>query len=355
VHTRVVVGPGVLARAEAALARELGTTRRCIVISDNRVARLHAQAFVAALAARGARASLLTFPAGERSKTRETKARLEDGMLRLGADRESVVVALGGGVTGDLAGFVASTWHRGIPVVQIPTSLLAMLDAAIGGKTAVDLPGGKNAIGTIHQPVALWADVRLLETLPDRAFRAGLAEAVKLGAACDAALFRSLERDAPRLARREERAVASLVARCLAAKGRIVSADPHDAGARRALNFGHTVAHALETACDFAIPHGEAVAVGLVAEAAAARRRTGLSRADAERITALLSILGLPVRAPRGLDRKRLLDAMDRDKKRRGGAVRCALPRRIGSMPRKGDPTVPLDAARDLLPFLVRN
>ena len=350
----MVVGRGILARAQAELARELGG-RRCVVISDSRVARLHGAGFAAGLVARGARASLLTFPPGERSKTRETKARLEDDLHRLGADRHSVIVALGGGVTGDLAGFVASTWHRGIPVVQVPTTLLAMLDAAIGGKTAVDLPGGKNLVGAFHQPVALWAYVRVLETLPDRAFRAGLAEAVKLGAACDAALFRGIERDAALLARRQERAVERLVARCLAAKGRIVRADPFDAGPRQALNFGHTVAHAIEVATDFNVPHGEAVAIGIAIEAAAAMRVTGLPEADARRMIALLEAVGLPVRAPRGLDGALLRDAMGRDKKRREGATRCALPRRLGRMRRTGDPTVPVDAARDLLPLLLRN
>ena len=350
----MVVGRGILARAQAQLAREL-RGRRCVVISDSRVARLHGSGFVAGLVARGAAASLLTFPPGERSKTRETKARLEDGLHRLGVDRESVVVALGGGVTGDLAGFVASTWYRGIPVIQIPTTLLAMLDAAIGGKTAVDLPGGKNLIGTFHQPVALWADVRVLQTLPDRAFRAGLAEAVKLGAACDAALFRAIERDAARLVARDEATVARLVARCLAAKGRVVRADPLDAGPRHALNFGHTVAHAIEAATGFAVPHGEAVAVGIAIEAAAATRLTGLPAAEARRMVALLEALELPVRAPRGLDGDLLLEAMGRDKKRRAGTVRCALPRRLGRTRRTGDPTVPVDAARDLLPLLARN
>lgn len=350
----MIVGPGALARAQAELSRALGS-RRCVVIADARVARLHGRAFVSGLSRRGASVALLTFPPGERSKTRATKARLEDALMRIGADRETLIVAFGGGVTGDLAGFVASTWHRGVPVVQVPTTLLAMVDAAIGGKTAVDLPGGKNMVGTFHHPISLWADVSVLDTLPARAFRGGLAEAVKLAAVADAALFRAIERNAERLLRREPRALAVLVARCLRLKGRIVGVDPSEAGARFALNFGHTVAHAIEAASGYAVPHGEAVAVGLVAEARAASRLTRLPAGDAARIEALLRRLGLPTAPPARLDRRRLLDAMRRDKKRRGGTVRCALPSRLGRMPAGGDPTVAVDPARDLLPFLLRN
>jgi 3-dehydroquinate synthase len=184
-------------------------------VSDARVARLYGRRFVRLLAQRGAASALLTFPAGEASKTRETKARLEDRLFALRAGRDTVIVALGGGVTGDLAGFLAATWNRGVPVVAVPTSLLAMVDAGLGGKTAVDLPGGKNVVGAFHQPVSLWADVRVLRTLPAAAYRHGLAEAVKTAAALDAPLFRRLEADAAKLVRREPRAVAAVIARCL--------------------------------------------------------------------------------------------------------------------------------------------
>jgi 3-dehydroquinate synthase len=326
-----------------------------VVVSDARVARLHARSFVRRLEGRGAVASLVTFPPGERSKTRETKARLEDRLLALGAGRDTVIVALGGGVTGDLAGFLAATWHRGVPLVVVPTSLLSMVDAALGGKTGVDLPGGKNLVGAFHQPVSLWADVRLLRTLPVRTYRAGLAEAVKTAAVLDAALFRRLEADAERLRRRDESSVERIVARCLALKGRVVASDEREAGPRAILNFGHTVAHAIEAATDFRVAHGEAVSIGVVAEARLAERITGLPRADVDRIEALLRAFGLPVRPPRGLDLRRLSSAARRDKKTRSGVVRCALPERIGRMPHGSDPTVPVDTERDLLPFLGGN
>ena len=352
--TAVVVARGALELAAADVARKFPRALK-VVVSDARVGRLHGRRFVRLLAGRGAPATLLTFPFGERCKTRETKARLEDRLLRLGAGRDTVVVALGGGVTGDLAGFLAATWHRGVPLVSIPTTLLSMVDAALGGKTGVDLPGGKNLVGAFHQPLSLWADVRVLRTLPARTYRAGLAEAVKTAAALDATLFRRLEADVALLRQRDERSVGRLVARCLLLKGRVVVTDEREAGRRVVLNFGHTVAHAIEAATDYRVPHGEAVSIGVVAEARLACRLTGLPRAQADRIEAILRAFGLPVRPPRGLDPRRLAVALRRDKKTRSGVVRCALPERIGRMPAGTDPSVPVDASRDLLPFLVRN
>ncbi len=352
--TSVIVAAGALELAAKQLARTFADCLQ-VVVSDARVARLHGRGFVRRLKAQGVEAVLLTFPAGERFKTREVKALLEDRLLKLGAGRDTVVVALGGGVTGDLAGFLAATWQRGVPFVAIPTSLLAMVDAALGGKTAVDLPGGKNLVGAFHQPVSLWADVRTLRTLPARDYRNGLAEVAKTAVALDAALFRGLEEDALRLLRRDERSIVRVVGRCLVLKGRVVVSDERDAGRRAVLNFGHTVAHALEAATDYRLSHGSAVAIGVVAEARLAERVTGLPRAHADRIEALVAAFGLPVRAPAGVDPKRLLQAMGRDKKTRAGIVRCALPETIGRMPAGDDPTFPVDPTRDLLPLLVRN
>jgi 3-dehydroquinate synthase len=352
--TDVVVAPGALELAATSIARTV-PDRLKVIVADDRVARLHGRRFVELLARRGAASQILTFPAGERAKTRQTKARLEDRLLKLGAGRDTLIVALGGGVTGDLAGFLAATWHRGVPVVAIPTSLLAMVDAALGGKTAVDIPGGKNLVGAFHQPVSLWADVRVLRTLPTRVYRAGLAEAIKTAVMLDATLFRRLEADVSRLRRREEPAVSRVVARCLALKGRVVASDEREAGRRALLNFGHTVAHAIEAATEYRVAHGEAVAIGIVAEARLAQRVTGLPDAHAQRIETLVAASGLPVRPPTGIDPRRLALAMRRDKKSRRGIVRCALPRSIGRVPAGDDPTVPVDPTRDLLPLLVRN
>lgn len=352
--TRVVVGSGLLGRAARAIARTYPSFRP-IVVSDARVARLYGRDFARRLISGRGPTALLTFPPGERSKTRETKARLENRLVATGAGRDTVVIALGGGVTGDLAGFLAATWHRGVPVVQIPTTTLAMIDAAIGGKTGVDLPQGKNLVGAFHQPDALWADVAVLGTLPGRTYRAGLAEAVKIAAAQDAPLFGWMERNVAALAARDERALVRLIARCLALKGSVVAGDERESGRRALLNFGHTVAHALEAASAFRIPHGLAVAIGLVAEARLAARVTGLGRGDADRIEALVRALGLPVRPPPGLDPRRLTAALLRDKKSRQGVVRCTLPLRLGTMPAGDAVTVAVDPARDLLPLLDRN
>ena len=269
------MAPGALELAAADIARSYPALLK-VVVSDDRVARLHGRRFVRLLAGYGAWATLLTFPAGERNKTRPTKARLEDRLMKLGAGRDTLVVALGGGVTSDLAGFLAATWHRGVPFVAIPTSLLAMVDAALGGKTAVDLPGGKNLIGAFHQPVSLWADVRVLRTLPARTYRAGLAEAVKTAATLDAALFRRLEGAVAPLLSRDERALVPIVRGCLALKGRVVAADARESGQRALLNFGHTVAHAVEAATNYRVTHGEAVAIGVEIGRASCRERVYL-------------------------------------------------------------------------------
>ncbi len=337
--TRVLVGRGIL----AGLPREVGEAfpaHLAVVVSDDRVFPLHGETILRAFRAAGIRAEPLVFPAGEASKTRETKSALEDGLLALGAGRDTVILAVGGGVTGDLAGFVASTWHRGVPVVQIPTSLLAMTDAALGGKTAVNLPGGKNLVGTFHQPFALVADLETLSTLPGREYRAGLAEAVKSAAIADRASFGAMEASAAALAAREPGAVERAVRVGLEVKARFVAEDETERGRRAALNFGHTVAHVLEAASSWTILHGEAVSIGLVAEARLAVRRVGFPAEEAERIRVLLSGLGLPTEPPRSLDRRLVIEALRRDKKRRAGAVRVALPERLGTVPERGDPCV---------------
>lgn len=337
--TRVLVGRRILADLPAEIGAAF-PAHLAVVVSDDRVFPLHGEPLLRGLGVAGLRAEPLVFPEGEASKTRETKSALEDGLLALGAGRDTVMIAVGGGVTGDLAGFLASTWHRGVPVVQVPTSLLAMTDAALGGKTAVNLPGGKNLVGTFHQPSSIWADLETLSTLPEREYRAGLAEAVKSAAIADAASFGAMEDSAAHLAAREPGAVERAVCVGLEVKARFVAEDETEQGRRAALNFGHTVAHALEAASTWTILHGEAVSIGLVAEARLAVRRLGFPAEEAERIRALLSGLGLPTEPPRGLDRRLVIEALRRDKKRRSGGVRLALPERLGTMPGRRDPCV---------------
>ncbi|HTC23900.1 MAG TPA: 3-dehydroquinate synthase, partial [Gemmatimonadales bacterium] len=277
-------------------------------------------------------AAELVVPAGEKTKSRAQWSALSDQLLERGFGRDSAIVALGGGVIGDLAGFVAATYLRGIPYLQVPTTLLAMLDASVGGKTGVDTPHGKNLIGAFHPPVAVVADPLVLRTLPEREYRAGLAEAVKHGLIADAEYFAWLGASADAIARRDEATLATLVRRSVEIKAAVVGEDEREEGRRAILNAGHTVAHAVEHASGYALAHGEAVALGLVAECELAETmgigRPGLG-ADVAR---LLGRLGLPVRLEQALPRAQLLAAMGADKKNRAARVRFALPRDVGAM-----------------------
>jgi 3-dehydroquinate synthase len=324
----VYVEPGLLARFHDLVERHL-PRRRVALLADGTVYRLLRDGRLAGARWDGA---ALTFPAGEQSKTRETWSRLTDELLRLGFGRDSAVVALGGGVAGDLAGFVAATYMRGIPCLQVPTTLLAMLDASVGGKTGVDTPEGKNLIGAFHPPVAVLADPLVLATLPDREYRAGLAEAVKHGLVADRDYFAWIEASVDPLVARDPTALQRLVRRSVEIKAEVVGEDEREEGRRAILNAGHTVAHALERATDFRLPHGEAVGLGLVAEAALA---TGLGLATPEagaRVAALLERLGLPTRLGEPLPEERIIAAMASDKKNREGGIRFALPRGVGTM-----------------------
>jgi 3-dehydroquinate synthase len=239
-------------------------------------------------------------------------------------------------------GFTGATWHRGIPVVQAPTTLLAMADSALGGKTAVDLPAGKNLVGTFHAPSAVYADIATLASLPDSGFRAGFAEVVKTAVVADDGLFRWLEASAQALLRRDDAALEHAIGACLALKGRVVARDERETGRRAILNFGHTVAHALEAASGYAVPHGHAVAVGMVVEAHLAARTGSFPRAHLRRLERLLAALGLPARWPEGVSVDDVVAAARKDKKVRGGELRFALPRRIGRMRPGDDVTVPV-------------
>jgi 3-dehydroquinate synthase len=277
-------------------------------------------------------AAELVVPAGEKSKSRAQWAALSDQLLDRGFGRDSAIVALGGGVIGDLAGFVAATYLRGIPYLQVPTTLLAMLDASVGGKTGVDTPQGKNLIGAFHPPVAVVADPLVLRTLPEREYRAGLAEAVKHGLIADAAYFAWLGASADAIARRDDATLATLVSRSVEIKAAVVGEDEREAGRRAILNAGHTVAHAVEHASGYALAHGEAVALGLVAECELAESMGIGRRGLATEVAGLLRRLGLPVRMDRALPREQVLAAMTADKKNRAARVRFALARDVGAM-----------------------
>ncbi len=324
------IGAGLVADGEALAAALRG--RHALLVTDANVAALHAPVVEAALRRHRPTLDLAThvIPPGESEKTLDRWREVIDALAALGATRDAAVVALGGGVVGDLAGFAAACWMRGIDVVQVPTTLLAMVDSSVGGKTAVDLPAGKNLVGAFHPPSAVVADTAMLATLPDRELRAGLAEVAKYGAVFDAHFLGWLEAKADALLARDPDAIAEAVARSCGFKAEVVARDPFERGDRALLNFGHTFGHAIEAELGYAgavggLVHGEAVAVGMVL---AARLSAALGRApmaDAGRLERLLARFGLPTRIPAGLSPPSLLARMRLDKKADAAGLRFIL------------------------------
>lgn len=350
---------------EAQLVRDLKAlplAERYVVISDSTVMKLHGNRLTEALRARGLQVERIGFPAGESSKNRRMKNYLEDAMLGMGLGRDTCVIACGGGVTGDLAGFTAATYLRGVPWVLVPTTLLAMVDASIGGKTAIDVPEGKNLIGAFHQPLRVYLDVSLLETLPRRHLAAGMAEVVKHAVILDRNFFQLLEQMADQVLEGDPRAQVKVIRRSCELKAEVVAADEKESDYRRILNYGHTLGHALEAISNYTLLHGEAVSLGLALEGALAVHLDLCPVEEMARQNALLQRLGLPIKAAVGLRAllgrqvrpKEILDYTHTDKKRRGGLVEYVLPTRIGQVKRlKKKMGLPLDD-RTIIQFLRR-
>jgi 3-dehydroquinate synthase len=318
----VVVERGLLAEAGVRIAKA-GLTGRAAVITDGNVAAHHADALLAALAAAGISPTLHSVPAGEASKSMARVESICSEMAAAGHDRRSFVVALGGGVVGDLAGFVAAVFYRGIPFVQIPTTIVAQVDSSVGGKTGVNLPEGKNLLGAFHQPALVLVDPSVLATLPGREYREGFAEVIKHAAIRDGAMLDDIAGLDP-----DSREVPDdLIARNIAIKARIVEADEHETrGIRALLNLGHTIGHGIEAAVPYGeMLHGEAVSLGLRAALFLSRRHAGLSEADARRIEALLALFRLPQVLDDGIPTERILHKMGRDKKFEAGRIRFVL------------------------------
>ncbi|WP_411278482.1 3-dehydroquinate synthase [Gemmatimonas sp.] len=318
------------------IARLVAPSHRVAVISDTAVAPLYAKSIAAQFPTESTH--LFTIPPGEHEKTRARWAELTDALLEWGAGRDTTVIAVGGGVIGDLAGFVASTYMRGLPVIQVPTTLLAMVDASVGGKTAVDTPFGKNLVGAFHNPSAVVIDPDVLVTLPDNVLRSGLAEMIKHGVIADAPYFDAVLSFADAI--REHgggapdfvAAITMLITGSVRIKADVVAEDTREGGLRQILNFGHTIAHAVERVLNFELLHGDAVAMGMVAEARIAES-IGLARAGlAVGIADAVVRAGLPARMPAGLNLDEVIAATHGDKKARGGAARFSLPRAIGEM-----------------------
>lgn len=324
----VYIGASLLERL-GELCAEHGLGRRTLVISNESVGGLYAPVVLKSLQQAGFDVSYVTIPDGEAYKNIETAASLYDACVDAGLDRSSFIVALGGGVIGDVAGFVAATYMRGIDVVQVPTTLLAQVDASVGGKTAVNHASAKNLIGAFHQPRLVMADVSTLVSLPPREYRAGLAEVVKHGLIADRDLFEFVEREWAALLRVAEEAVTHVVVRSVEIKGAVVSADERESGLRATLNYGHTVGHGIEAASEYALLHGEAISIGMVVEGRLSLTYGSLTPPDLERMKQVFERFDLPTR-PAGYDFDVVLEAMTKDKKAQGGRLRFALLEQIG-------------------------
>jgi 3-dehydroquinate synthase len=329
----IKVGGGLLARLGAECA-QLKLGQRCAVITDANVGRHYARAALKSLAASGFAPVLITVPAGEKSKRIAVMEKCHDQLAAHRLERKSFIVALGGGVVGDLAGFVAATYLRGIPFVQAPTTLLAQVDSSVGGKTGVNLKSGKNLVGAFYQPQLVLCDLDTLKTLPKREYVSGLAEVIKYGVICDAVFFAQLERNLPKLLQRDAATLTAVIARCCEIKADVVGQDETESGLRAILNFGHTIGHAIENSSGYGkFLHGEAIAIGQVAAAKLSQKILGLPSGEAGRIENIFVQAGLPVKIKLpAARRKKLFAAMKLDKKVSGGEVRFVLAEKIGKV-----------------------
>jgi 3-dehydroquinate synthase len=325
---RVTIGPGLLGSL-GAIVRSAAPAHRYAVISDSNVGPLYA-----AMACDALGGSLFTVEAGEANKTRETWARVTDELLAAGFGRDSAVVAIGGGVVGDLAGFVAATFMRGLPYVQVPTTLLAMVDASVGGKTGVDTRAGKNLVGAFHQPAAVVADTSVLATLPADHLRAGMAEMIKHGVIADVEYFEAVAALAASPASLEltGTGILDLVTRSIEIKAEVVRRDEREGGFRKILNFGHTIGHAVELCSNYTLLHGDAVAIGMVYESQLGERLGVTAVGTASRVRSVVRAAGLPDTRPADIDIEDIVAATRGDKKARGGRAEYALPTSVGAM-----------------------
>jgi len=313
-------------------ARGLARPCRCALLTDENVGPLYGRVVCDSLAGAGFEPCTLTIPPGEEQKSLQTFGQLCERLVEAGLDRKSLLVALGGGVVGDLGGFVAASYMRGIPYIQVPTTLLAQVDSSVGGKTAVNLTQGKNLVGAFHQPIGVFIDASVLHSLPDRELRAGMVEVIKYGIIRDAAFFAWMEQHLEDVIALDGAAVLHAVRRSCEIKAEVVAADEREEGLRAILNYGHTVGHALESLSGYGgMRHGEAVAIGMEVAAAIARQHVDLSEVDAKRQRDVLEALGVPIRM-QGVCADDVVQVIARDKKALAGIPRFVLARRIGEV-----------------------
>jgi 3-dehydroquinate synthase len=326
----VLIGAGLLTEVGERL-KEMGFFGKAAVVTNPTVNPLYGGFLRNSLDSAGLATTTLEVPDGEEFKTLSSAGELYLKLGKMRAERQTPVVALGGGVIGDLTGFVAATYLRGVPFVQVPTTLLSQIDSSTGGKTAVDMEGLKNRIGAFYQPKLVLADVSTLKTLPPREFASGMAEVIKHAVITDRDYFTFIEQHIDKIRAQDARVLVHVVARSVEIKASYVERDERDTGIRNVLNLGHTIGHAVESVSGFDLKHGESVSIGLVAVCEIARRLGMLSEADSNRIKSLLERAGLPVAMP-PLDKEKIIDAMGQDKKVYGGRMRFILPRAIGDV-----------------------
>ncbi len=332
------VGNGLLSTLAPSLIAQLSNGSRAVVVSHPGLTGKYAQPLCDALKAAGIDCLLSTIPAGERTKSLKTVSRLYDDWAAQHLDRRTVIVAVGGGVLGDLAGFAAATYLRGVRVVQVPTTLLAQVDASIGGKTGVDLPAGKNLVGAFHQPRAVIVDPETLRTLPLRELRSGLAEVIKYGIIFDNRLFAEVKNSLPAILRRNSQYLLPAIARCCEIKAQIVSQDETEQGIRAILNFGHTIGHAVETATRYrTYKHGEAVAIGMVSACLIGEALDITPSTVTSETIEAIQRAGLPIHLPADITDEQLLQHAAHDKKARNGKLRWVLSPAIGTTCVQGD------------------
>lgn len=327
---RIVIGSGILGKI-GEQARDFGFSKRTGVVSNPVVHGLYGKAVEDSLRDAGFDVITILVPDGEEYKSLTWASNIYGELLKHRLDRASALIALGGGVIGDITGFVASTYMRGIAFMQVPTTLLAQVDSSVGGKTGVNHPLGKNMIGTFYQPGLVWTDIDTLKTLPKREFLAGMAEIIKYGVIWDKELFAFLEKSRDSILNLEPSPLVHIIKRSCEIKAEVVSKDERETGLRAILNFGHTVGHAVETVTGYtAYLHGEAVAIGMNIEARLSALLDLFSGADIDRVKSLLSLYGLPCELPAGISKDSLLSAMKIDKKALAGEMRFVLPEKIG-------------------------
>jgi len=325
----ICIGYDVLDRIGLLIAKKMPALHY-IIITDFNISGIYGQLLLDRLRAMSLPADIIDFPAGEGAKNIGTATAIVEKLIKLGADRKSALVALGGGVVGDVTGFIASTFMRSIPYIQIPTTLVAQVDSSIGGKTAVDLPEGKNLLGTFYQPKGVFIDVKFLDTLPEEEMSSGLAEVIKYGVIDDAAVFNFLERNIKAIKEKNQEVLEEMIENACRIKKAIVEIDEKELGIRRVLNFGHTIGHAIEAESNYTISHGAAVSLGMAAAARISEIMHDFPHGDRERIEHLLENAGLSCRIPHGITTDGIMAKLRVDKKKEGKAIHFILLKKMG-------------------------